>query len=145
MSNRILSYKGLLADGAQETILLSTRKGEVGYKINKFEIMGSTPGATDYEAVVKIYSIEQTVVDAVINFSEQTLLAAATYQGNSSSFNYPTTQFAIFDTIIFNQDIFITHQDLQNHEMNYYLELEVIKLDESQAMVATLKDIRNTS
>jgi hypothetical protein len=52
----------------------------------------------------------------------------------------------MFDHEIFNQDIFVTHNDNEGSlAINYYLELEVIKLDESQAMVATLKDIRNNS
>jgi len=37
MSNRILSYRGLLAEAGQDTILLTTKKGEVGYKIIKFQ------------------------------------------------------------------------------------------------------------
>jgi len=48
MSNRILCYRGLLACGGQETILLSTKKGEVGYRITKFQLMPQKPGTTDY-------------------------------------------------------------------------------------------------
>jgi len=44
MSNRILSYRGLLADGGEDTILLSTKKGEVGYRIIKFEMFPYKPG-----------------------------------------------------------------------------------------------------
>ena len=44
----------------------------------------------------------------------------------------------------FNQDIYVTNKDANGSKpVNYYLELEVIKLSEDQAMVATLKDIRN--
>ena len=32
MSNRIISYRGLLADGAQDTIPLHTNDGKTGYK-----------------------------------------------------------------------------------------------------------------
>ena len=41
----------------------------------------------------------------------------------------------------FNQDIYITCKSSGN--MNYYMELEQIKLDLNENTVATLKDIRN--
>jgi len=49
----------------------------------------------------------------------------------------------IFDQEIFNQDIYIGTKDTQGNAMNYYIELEQVKLDLSQSTVATLKDIRN--
>ena len=47
----------------------------------------------------------------------------------------------------FNQDIFLTSSinGSAGLEMNYYLELEQVKLDLNQNTVATLKDIRNRS
>ena len=45
---------------------------------------------------------------------------------------------------IFNQDIYITHVDSDaSAPINYYIELEQIKLDLNENTVATLKDIRN--
>jgi hypothetical protein len=133
MSNRILSYKGLMADGAIDTILLSTQKGEVGYRIIKFELLPYNPGAQDSINVVKIYADEQTSVTDTIDFSDTTLLAAGTVH------NVIT-----FDQTIVNQDIYITNKDYATAEsINYLLELEVIKLNEMEATVATLKDIRN--
>ena len=146
MSNRILSYRGLLADGGQDTILLSTKKGEKGYRITKFEIMAHEPGAQTYENIVKVYKDEQSSVDGVIDFNQNRLLAAGYFESNSGAGSLPFYQFAIFDNEIFNQDIFVTASDVNGSQpINYYLELEVIKLDESQAMVTTLKDIRNNS
>jgi hypothetical protein len=107
--------------------------------------MGNKPGAEDYEAVMKVYKVSQATNDAEINFSDNTLMAAATYQGNTAAFNYPTTQFVIFDNEIFNQDIYITLKDLQSNDVNYHLELEQIKLDLNENTVATLKDIRNVA
>jgi len=145
MSNRILSYKGLMADGTQETILLSTRKGEVGYRITKFQMMGGTTGTYDHGFVMKIYKEEQSSVDATIDFSDNRLLGAG-YTANHENIIYPLMQQIIFDQEIFNQDIYITCKDIEvGQSCNYYLELEVIKLSEDQAMVATLKDIRNNS
>jgi len=51
----------------------------------------------------------------------------------------------IFDNEIFNQDIFVTYTTGQGgQKINYYLELEQIRLNVDEATVATLKDIRNT-
>ena len=145
MSNRILSYKGLLADGGQDTILLSTKKGEVGYKIRKFELMGINENV-DYETAVQIWKEFQTTLSANVDFSDNRLLGAALY-GDGANQAYRPYRLITFDQEIFNQDIYITHESVSGASIaiNYYLELEVIKLDESQAMVATLKDIRNNS
>jgi len=54
----------------------------------------------------------------------------------------------IFDNEVFNQDIYITYTDNgggSNEDINYYIELEQIKLDLSENTVATLKDIRNAA
>jgi len=146
MSNRILSYRSLMADGDQETILLSTKKGEIGYRITKFEGMPNAPGGTAIqESVFKIYTKEQSSVDGSIDFSDNRLLGSL-YVKMDASDEAPSTLHVIFDQIIFNQDIYITHKDVSTGEScNYYLELEMISLSEDQAMVATLKDIRNNS
>jgi hypothetical protein len=145
MSNRILSYRNKIADGGQDTILLSTKKGEVGYRIKKLQAIDDEPGEIEVEMVVKIYSEPQTTVDNTVNFSDNTLLGVVLYanQGNQSVVSSETI---IFDSSIFNQDIYVTAFSWEGSPgCNYYLELEVIKLSEDQAMVATLKDIRNNS
>jgi hypothetical protein len=145
MSNRILSYTNLIADDTIDRILLTTKKGEVGYRIIKFETIYQNPAGLNAEGVMKIYSEEQTSTDATIDFSDQRLLAAAFIENNNSN-TYFGGQTIVLSNKIINQDIYITFEDNgANHACNYYLELETIKLDESQAMVATLKDIRNNS
>jgi len=149
MSNRILSYKGLLADNAQDTILLSTKKGEVGYRIRKLEIMTQAPfaGATA-EHVIKVWKEQQTTpyTDSTVDFSDNRLIGTAITTNHTTGYANPVPLIIVFDTTIFNQDIYITHTESSNSQgCNYYLELEVIKLDESQAMVTTLQDIRNNS
>jgi len=147
MSNRILSYRGLLADSGQDTILLSTKKGEVGYRIIKLQLIPNQPGAATAEHIVQIWKEQQTSAVSTIDFSDNRLLGAG-YSNNDTAGddNPPVVNTVIFDQEIFNQDIFVTHK-IRNGtgSVNYYIELEVIKLDESQAMVATLKDIRNNS
>jgi len=145
MSNRILSYRGLLGDGGQDTILLSTKKGEVGYRIIKFELIPNQPFNKTQESVMKIYKEEQTTINGVVDFSDNRLLGVGTFKMHDTT-NYMAFEHIVFDQEIFNQDIYITNYDAATGEScNYYLELEAIKLDESQAMVATLKDIRNNS
>ena len=142
---RILSYRGLLADGGQDRILLTTKKGEVGYRIIKFQLMAQNLGSQEYQNVVKIFKDEQATATAAVDFSDNRLLAAGYYEGNQATTSANENLQIIFDQEIFNQDIFITHKDDDGGQsINYYLEIEAIKLSEHQAMVATLKDIRNS-
>jgi len=144
--SRILNYKGQLAPGTETTIMLSTKKGEVGYRITKFQIMSSAPGANNSEFIAQIYKTsDSNNINTTPNFSDNRLLAVAYYNDDHNSFAPETI--IIFDNEIFNQDVFLNITDASGGAIacNYYLEIEVIKLDESEAMVATLKDIRNHS
>ena len=139
----IKSFRGLIADGAIDTISLHTNTGSPGYIIKKFEILAQKPGNVHNESVIKIYSIPQTSVDAFIDFSDNTLLAAGYYRDDSSRI-YSQSTTVIFDNMKFNQDIYLTHSDVEAGEsINYYIELEQVKLDLTENTVATLKDIRN--
>jgi len=140
----IKTFRGLIADGGQDTIVLHTNDGSTGYRIVKFEIIGNSPSTQTPEAIVQIWKTEQaTPVSTLIDFSNNELLGAAYYSGNASP-NYGHDVVIIFDQEIFNQDIYVTSVDNSDVEsMNYYIELEQIKLDLSESTVATLKDIRN--
>tara|TARA_R110001592_G_scaffold126364_1_gene337666 strand:+ start:302 stop:739 length:438 start_codon:yes stop_codon:yes gene_type:complete len=143
------SFRGLLASGDQITIRLGTLKGELGYKIKKFEIIGTQPGTETLELTGKIYTFSQDTVNSLIDFSNSELLGVAYYEQNSGT-NYQPAPIIIFDNVTFNQDIFITAFDdttsaPNGKPMNYYLELEQVKLDLSEAAVATLKDMRGTN
>lgn len=142
----IKSFRGRLADGSQHTITLHTNNGSTGYRIVKFQVMPEKPGDVGQEALVQIWKIKQSTVptaSGTINFSDQTLLGAvAGIFGVGEGLPNPI----FFDHEIFNQDIYITHTDNKNAEsINYYIELEQIKLDLNSNTVATLKDIRNES
>ena len=139
----IKSFRGLIANNGIDNISLHTNDGSTGYKIKKFEIMQNTPGASSTELVCKVYSIPQTTVDGVVDFSDNTLLAVATYENDSGVGAGPNTAI-IFDNITFNQDISITAIDIASSQStNYHIELEIVKLDLNANTVATLKDIRN--
>jgi hypothetical protein len=139
----VRSFRGQLADEQQDTIHLHTRDGSMGYRIVKFQVMGPDASETA-EAAIKIYKVKQDTITGDIDFSDNTLLAAAIYQQNSTGQNYPIDAVAIFDNEIFNQDIYISQRgDAASAVINYYIELEQIKLDLNENTVATLKDIRN--
>jgi len=140
----IKTFRGLIASGAQDTIVLHTNDGSTGYRIVKFQCIQAEPGELSVEQTLKIYKVSQTTVDNTIDFSNQTLLAVGLWH-KSSGEAYNPSETIIFDTEIFNQDIYVTNSDVGGSAAaaNYYIELEQIKLDLSENTVATLKDIRN--
>jgi len=146
----IKSFRGQLQTGEQDTIVLHTTDGSTGYRIVKFQIIPEQPGAAAvyYESVVKIWKIDQTIqgrsVDAVIDFDKNTLLAAAMFGADTATHAFYGPSVVVFDHEIFNQDIYVTNKDIQaDAGMNYYIELEQVKLNVDESTVATLKDIRN--
>ena len=140
----IKSFRGKLADLTSETISLHTNNGSTGYKIVKFQLMPINLNA-EQASTVKIFTIPQTGTPTdTIDFDDNTLLAAGTFSQDDTSNNQPEAITVIFDNTVFNQDIYLTHIDGQvGQGVNYYIELEQIKLDLTENTVATLKDIRN--
>jgi hypothetical protein len=142
----IKTFRGLIADGGIDKITLHTNTGSTGYRIKKFELFPNAPGASSYEHVVKIYKTPQTSADGIVDFADQTLLGAAFIGGYTSVANSTLNEVVTFDHEIFNQDIYVTHSEVDGSlACNYYLELEEIKLDINQNTVATLRDIRNNA
>jgi len=140
----IKSFRGKLEDLASDTISLHTNNGSTGYKIVKFQLMPINLNA-EQASTVKIFTIPQTGTPTdTIDFDDNTLLAAGTFSQDDTSNNQPEAITVIFDNTVFNQDIYLTHIDGQvGQGVNYYIELEQIKLDLTENTVATLKDIRN--
>jgi hypothetical protein len=140
----IKTFRGLMVDGAQDTIVLHTNDGSIGYRIVKFQAMATAPGSNESTNVLKIYKVSQSSVNGDIDFSDNTLLGAIDFRQHDNEGYGVTGNTVIFDQEIFNQDIYVTHKDNNTGvAINYYLELEKVKLDLSESTVATLKDIRN--
>jgi hypothetical protein len=142
----IKTFRGLLADGDQQTINLKHRDGRVGYRIVKLELFPYKPGhSVNYESVVQIFTKKQTTVPAsgaTVNFGDTTLLGAAYYQDNNND-AYPASLDVVFDNVVFNQDIFVTLTDNSGGAfINYHIELEQMRIDSDEAAVATLKNMR---
>jgi len=141
----IKTFRGLIAHETQDTILLHTTDGSIGYRIVKFQLFPNEPGEQHIESTVKIYKVSQSSKDNTVDFSDQTLLGVV-YGGDTTDTSYPFFTTVLFDREIFNQDIYITAVDTAGSKpINYYIELEQFKLDLSQNTVATLKDIRNVT
>jgi len=141
----IRSFRGKIASGATETIVLHTNDGKTGYRIVKFEMITPNPGTTDYEHIIKIWKTSGETADEEIDFSNNRLLAAGFTEGAAATNFIGNPLSIIFDNEVFNQDIYITQFDAKSAlACNYYIELEQIKLDLNESTVATLKDIRNS-
>ena len=138
----IKSFRGKMNNGDIQTISLHTNNGSTGYRITKFQLMPEDPVDITNTAVVKVFSIPQSGVPTnEMDFSDNTLLAAG-FMENSNSASFFGGQTVIFDNATFNQDINIT-SSVSAGSVNYYIEIEQIKLDLNENTVATLKDIRN--
>jgi hypothetical protein len=141
------SFRALIASGEVQTISLHTNNGSTGYRIKKFQLMPYAFGAStgELESIVKIYSTPQDSTDGLIDFSDNELLGAAIINAEAVADSYPTILTTVFDLMTFNQDIYVTHENLHADAgpVSYYIELEQIKLDLNRNTVATLKDIRN--
>jgi len=135
----VKTFKGLLADGGQDRIRLSTIKGKVGYRIVKFQLFPAVQDSAKDSLVVIVKDKPLAAVTSV-NFTDDDILAAALmYNGT-----YEVEQTIVFDQEIVNQDLYITNNDsIGSNAMNYYIELEVIPLDDAGAEYTTLKDLRS--
>ena len=138
----IKSFRGKMIDGAIDQISLHTNDGSTGYRIKKVQCVPENPGTTNTEHVFKIYKIPQTAVTGSIDFSDNTLLASVYLSSRDD--RYGGDNIIVFDNETINQDIYLTHDDTNNAgAVNYYIELETVKLSLDENTVATLKDIRN--
>jgi hypothetical protein len=141
----VKTFRGLLTDGEQERIRLSTIQGKVGYRIVKFQLFPAQFGVQDQEATVAIWKTFQSTIVNELNFTDANLLAGACMSTDNSE-NNPLNTNVIFDQEIINQDIYVTHLDAHadNTPCNYYIELEVIPLSEQGAEYTTIKDLRSS-
>jgi len=131
----IKTFKGIIADDGQDKIHITGVESGKGFRIVKFQLMAKEAGTTEYEHIVKIYKTSQTTPDAEVDFSDDSLLGAAYLEGNSGE-HYSDQQTVLFDSEVFNQDIYITHQDIKadpGKDCNYYLELEEVKMSDAEA------------
>jgi len=142
----IKTFRGLIDSDALDTIVLHTNDGSIGYKIVKFQIFPYNFNVSD-EYNVKIYKVAPATNTTYYDFSDQTLLASGYIEVVAGAAE-GVSPVIVFDSEIFNQDIYVSCKNQSEapnpvNKINYYLELEQVKLDLSENTVATLKDIRN--
>ena len=140
----IKTFRGLLKDGEVHKINLHTTNGSIGYRITKFEVIPHRPGTDEIEATLSISKVSFTPTSN-IDLSDQTLLGVAYWSGYYTSAYPQVNTKIIFDQDVFNQDIYVGNECRQDKTMNYYMELEQIRLDLNENTVATLQDIRNVA
>jgi len=139
----IKTFRAMMEHNTVQRIRLSTKKGKIGYRIVKFQIISESPASVAVEAVMKIFKITQTTPTSTFDFSDGNLLAGGYYVANTSPTS-PSAQNVIFEQEIFNQDIYVTYKDAygSTEPCNYYLELETMDMTDNQTAVSTLRDIR---
>ena len=142
--NKTLSYRGKLAIGVEDRIRLRTMKGKVGYKITKFQIIGTTPGLANAEYIGKITKVTDPNIGPAVDFTNSDLLACVYLQDNVST-AVSTSETIIFDNEMVNQDIFVNITDASTGTVpcNYYIELETMDLDDIESTMLTLKSLRD--
>ena len=140
----IKTFRGKLADQTITEIKLSTNNGLTGYKIKKFQVMtADTVGGIESASIIAVFANKPATASDSVNFDNPQLLAAIDYRQHSNEAYGIVANNIVFEDKVFNQDIYITNRDnLSGASMNFYLELEQIKLDLNEATVATLKDMR---
>ena len=141
--SKTITFRGKLLDEQIQRIKLSTIKGKKGYRVKKFETMVANPGVASQISIVKVFNTEQTgTPTSTIDFDDSTLIAASMLQEAATTDRFDSENI-IFDTMTFNQDIYITHKDYQSGEsINYYLELEVMNLSDIETTYLTLQSIK---
>jgi hypothetical protein len=147
--SKTVTFRGQLADADQQRIKLATLKGKTGYRIKKFETISlqNTGGGVAGEHYTFIWSVKQSepisATTPNIDFTDQTLLAVNWSPNNAER---PFAKSIVFDTVTFNQDIYVTHMDIAGTEPNNYLiELEVINLSDLESTFHTLQNLKTIS
>ena len=135
-TGKIYSFRGLLEDGGQDKIRIQGPVGAVAWRITKFQVIGAVPGVDNYESVVQIWREEQAAAVATIDFTNTELLGVGLWSSGGSGQTYPEDMTIIFDNALFSRNIYVTLQCLQSGSVNYYIELEEVKI--SQAGMAQL-------
>ncbi len=141
---KTLSFKGLLADQAQDEIVLERQNANLAYRIRKLEVMSYAPKVADLVGIVKVWREKQSspYTATTVDFSDPNLLAVALWREGNALTESATFQ-AIFDDVLFSRNIFVTNVDADGSgSMNYYLELEEVPVPASTLMQIKLGTAR---
>jgi len=147
------SFRGRLESDGQDRIRIQGATGEIAWRITKFEILPKNFGTSDYEAVIQVWREEHPAPGGdipewnVIDFNDDELLAAACWSSNSNVTTEVSGHHVIFDNTLFVRNIWITLKDTQSGTINYYMELEEVKVSApgmAQLAVAAARRVSGT-
>jgi len=141
--HKVHSFRGLLSSGGEEEINLERSNVNLAYRIVKFQTMSNTPGiGGGIENTTKVYKEEQSSVDAVVDFTDPDLLAAA-YISEQDAASYPPGVIIVFDNTLFSRNIWVTSYATDGaHKVNYYIELEEVPVGAATLMQLKLGTAR---
>jgi len=130
-TGKMHSFRGLLADGAQERIRIQGATGEIAWRITKFEIFPNLPGTQANESTIQIWREKQDSVStstATVDFNNDELLAVS-FVGTADDIYESKLLVTIFDNALFVRNIYVTHTNADDAgACNYYIELEEVKV-----------------
>ena len=109
----IKSFRGEIADATVDKVTLHTNTGTTGYRIKKLQLFPHKFGTEDQKSTVTIFSVPQTTPSNEVDFSDNTLLAAACLSTDNSE-NNPLNNNVVFDNMTFNQDIYVCHENVHS-------------------------------
>ena len=139
----IKTFRGKMSTGDTQRIRLSTNNGLTGYRIVKFNVMPTKFWNGDYESTFIISKNPLPGTNDTVDFTDPNVIAASIWSSRGAAETYTEDLTVIMDNMTFNQDIYISYYDTKTNDgQNYMVELEQVKLDLSEATVATLKDMR---
>lgn len=123
-TGKVHSFRGLLVDGEEREISIQGPIGDRAWRITKFELFPNNPGAT-IDANVKVWRESPGSAGSTIDFDNAELLAAAMYYNGT----YEIDHTVVFDNALFSRDIYVQHHEqLGSDPINYYIELEEVKV-----------------
>jgi len=130
-TGKVHSFRGILADDDQRKIRIQGPVGAVAWRITKFEAMPNAPQSANSEAVLTVWREEQTSASATIDFDNDELLAAAYVTNSTAGDSNPEDMTVIFDNSLFVRNIFVTNNCQAGSAINYYIELEEVKVSKA--------------
>jgi len=133
-TGKVHSFKGLLADGQHRKIGIQGSVGSIAWRITKFQTMTNAPKTSDHVGITKLWREEPTsasITATTIDFDEDKLLACSLWREGNLLTEMQTTT-VIFDNALFVRNLWVSTVDADGSVgMNYYIELEEVKLSQA--------------
>ena len=129
-TGKVHSFRGILADSEERKIRIQGPVGAIAWRVTKFQIITKAPGTATLMHVVKIYRETQSSITGTVDFSDAELLGCAANQGLQAG---NSDIQIIFDNDIFVRNIFVSAKEIvgASGEVNYYIELEEVKVSKA--------------